>query len=554
MTQTIEYVVKVDANQAKTTIADVEKRFESVATPTSKFGAGLGDITKQAKDMAGKMAPAAAAISSVSAAMGAAGGEAGKLVAGAGQVAAAFGAGGPWAAALVAATSAVDAFSKHLLEVESAREAAFEKNFEKQNANVLSIYKRVQDLNEELRNLGTELRNVGKTSEEIAIRDAQETAQAKKTEARRLANIAINLEIDAKEREKAKKQSEALEVEAKRYDDKATKLIQIKQLREYEDNEKRAKAQAEADAKRRESEEKAYQQRRVDFNRRQSEELAAQIEAIETTTDEISRVMRGKTQIEGPGFLGRSAQRQAALDALTDEDILTGGKGPMRFDVAVDEKTQKEMMGKVYASGAERQIEIEGNKLDIIGQLNDEFRQRDAQAWKGFYDGFANMGMEAMSMLAGATQDYIQMKIEGEKNAELLAGAALMKTAGQALVGHGINLAGQAVVSAFTPGLQPLAAAQGVASAALIGAGIGLGAGGASLSHIAAGGTVGKPIEDKKAAKDRGASPRSGSGGGGGSGGLVVNVSYGAGGPLPEDIAREIDKVVKSNDRRRGAA
>ena len=551
MTQTIEYIVKVDANQAKTTIADVEKRFESVATPTSKFGAGLGDVTKQAKDMAGKMAPAAAAISSVSAAMGAAGGEAGKLVAGAGQVAAAFGAGGPWAAALVVATSAVDAFSKHLLEVESAREAAFDKGFEKQNENILSTHKRVQALNEELRNLATELRNVGKTSDEIGIRDAQEEAKAKRAEARRLANIAISpKDIDAKERINAQKMSDALELEAKRLDEKAIKRIQIRQLQEYEDNLKREKAQAEADAKRRENEEKAWERRWADIVTRNDQE----VEEAQTTTDEITRIMRNRTQVEGPGFLGRSAQRQAALDALTDEDILTGGKGPMRFDVAVDEKTQKEMMGKVYASGAERQIEIEGNKLDIIGQLNEEFRQRDAQAWKGFYDGFANMGIEAMSMLSGATQDYIQMKIEGEKNAELLAGAALMQTAGQALVGHGINLAGQAVVSAFTPGLQPLAAAQGVASAALIGAGIGLGAGGASLSHIAAGGTVGKPLEDKKAAKDRGASPRSGSGGGGGSGGLVVNVSYGAGGPLPEDIAREIDKVVKSNDRRRGAA
>lgn len=546
MTQTIEYVVKVDANQAKTTIADVEKRFESVATPTSKFGIGLGDITKQAKDMAGKMAPAAAAISSVSAAMGAAGGEAGKLVAGAGQVAAAFGAGGPWAAALVAATSAVDALSKHLLEVESAREAAFEKNFEKQNANVLSIYKRIQDLNEELRNLGTELRNVGKTSEEIAIRDAQETAQAKKTEARRLANVAINLEIDAKEREIAKKQSEALEIEAKRYDDKATKLIQIKQLREHEDNEKRAKAQAEADAKRRESEEKAYQQRRIDFNRRQAEELAAQIEAIETTTDEISRVMRGKTQVEGPGFLGRAAQRQAALDAMTEEDILTGGKGPMRFDVAVDEKTQKEMMGKVYASGAERQIEIEVDKLDTISQINDEFRKEELRAQSQFLMEWTGIGVSAL-------QEYLDAKIKGEENAEAMIAVSLMRTAGQALIGHGINLAGAAVVSAGT-GAIPIAAAQAAQAAGLIAGGIALGATATGIEHIAAGGVVGKPLEDKKAAKDRGASPRGGSGGGGGSGGLTVNVSYGAGGPLPEDIAREIDKVVKSNDRRRGAA
>jgi hypothetical protein len=95
MTQTIEYVVAVNATQAKGAIADVEKRFNGV--------------TESAKGMAAKLGPAAAAISSVSASLGAAGGAAGKLVAAGGQVIAAFGAGGPIGAAIVAGTVAVDA-------------------------------------------------------------------------------------------------------------------------------------------------------------------------------------------------------------------------------------------------------------------------------------------------------------------------------------------------------------------------------------------------------------------------------------------------------------
>lgn len=56
------------------------------------------------------------------------------------------------------------------------------------------------------------------------------------------------------------------------------------------------------------------------------------------------------------------------------------------------------------------------------------------------------------------------------------------------------------------------------------------------------------------AARDRGAAPRSSRGGDGGGGPLVVNVSYGVGGPLPEDTAREIARVMKTGNRRRGAA
>ena len=52
--------------------------------------------------------------------------------------------------------------------------------------------------------------------------------------------------------------------------------------------------------------------------------------------------------------------------------------------------------------------------------------------------------------------------------------------------------------------------------------------------------------------RDPGASPRT-SGGGTSSGGpLIINVTYGAGGPLPEDVGREIYRATRSNDRRSG--
>jgi hypothetical protein len=557
MTQTIEYVVKVDANQAKTTIADVEKRMEAAAKPASVFGLSIANIGQQTKDMAGKLGPAAAAISSVSASLGAAGGEAGKLVAAGGQIVAAFGAGGPVGAAIVATTTVVDVFSKHLLDVEKAREAAFEKNFDKQNANLLAIYKRTQNLNDELRSLEKQLKNVGKTSDEVAEIELKNDAQAKRIEARRLQNVAISpMEVSGQERIKARKTAEALENEAEKLEKALIERVKLRQLIEVDANEKSAAADAKARAEREAAELKSFRDRIAAAIRFQEE---YSIHVGDPATAELQGAFSQaglRNRMRAAQAEAAAMQRQAAVDALGDEDILTGGGiSPMRFDVIEATKDQQKILGDLYVSqqdalgaayqsGAERQIEVEGNKLDIIAQLNDEYRQQEIAAQSQFVMQWTGIGVDAL-------QTYLDAKIKGEENAEALMAASLMRTAGQALIGHGINLAGAAVVSAST-GLLPVAAAQAGAAAGLIAGGVALGATATGIEHVSAGGTLGKPIDDK-ATKDPGASPRS-SGGGGGGGPLIVNVAYGAGGPLPEDIAREIHRVTSSGNRRRGAA
>jgi hypothetical protein len=155
-----------------------------------------------------------------------------------------------------------------------------------------------------------------------------------------------------------------------------------------------------------------------------------------------------------------------------------------------------------------------------------------------------------LSTLTAGTQQYLDDVITGQENAEAALATMLMRTAGQALIGSGIDLGGRAVVSAFT-GLQPLAAAQGAAAAGLIASGVALGGTATGIEHMAAGGQIGRPLPDKSAT-DRGASPRSSRGGGDG-GPLVINISYGVGGPLPEDTAREIARVQRTGNRRSGA-
>lgn len=158
---------------------------------------------------------------------------------------------------------------------------------------------------------------------------------------------------------------------------------------------------------------------------------------------------------------------------------------------------------------------------------------------------------QAVGIVTGATQQYVEARIKGEKNAEAAFAASIMAQAGQALVSYGIQAVGRGVLEASGVGTAVLAPASFAAGAALIGAGIGLGGIGAGIGQISAGGTIGKELPDKKAAKDKGASPGRNSGSGGG-GPLVVNVAYGAGGPLPEDTAREIQKAVDTGRRRGG--
>ena len=175
-----------------------------------------------------------------------------------------------------------------------------------------------------------------------------------------------------------------------------------------------------------------------------------------------------------------------------------------------------------------------------------------ARQYESMYNDLGSLAQGATSTLIGASQDYFNAKIEGAENAEALAAAAFLSGVGEQLVGLGTkNLFEGAGMLIASGGVDPRGYALTALGAGAIAAGVGMGAGSAAISHTAAGGTIGKELPDKKAAKDKGASPGRGGGSGGG-GPLVVNVAYGAGGPLPEDTAREIQKAVDTGRRRGG--
>jgi hypothetical protein len=195
------------------------------------------------------------------------------------------------------------------------------------------------------------------------------------------------------------------------------------------------------------------------------------------------------------------------------------------------------------------------HKMDNLDKLKaHEFKnlKDNVKQYEGMYNDLGQLAQGATTTMIGASEDYFKAKIEGAENAEMIAAAAVLSGIGDQLVGLGTKYLFEGA------GMSLLGDPRGPAMLGLggltIAAGVGMGAGSAAISHTAAGGTIGKALPDDKATKDPGASPRS-SGGGGGSGGpLIVNVAYGAGGPLPEDIAREIHRVTSSGNRRRGAA
>ncbi len=213
----------------------------------------------------------------------------------------------------------------------------------------------------------------------------------------------------------------------------------------------------------------------------------------------------------------REARNAAAAENAAFNDLFdsTGPGGTSLEDVGTKIEGQIELQGELAASWFESAASVEN---------------------------YAAVAEAALGALVPAAQGLVDDLITGQDDALEHFIANTMRAAGQSLVGSGTALAGQAVVSAFTPGLQVLAAAQGAAAAGLIGSGIALGGIATGIEHVAAGGTIGQKLPDpEKETPSANSRSRTNSGGhrsGGGGNTYVTN--YGISGPQPDEVAREI--------------
>jgi hypothetical protein len=214
---------------------------------------------------------------------------------------------------------------------------------------------------------------------------------------------------------------------------------------------------------------------------------------------------------------------------------------------------QREMID-VVGLAAQKREDMLNDIAWQASQVRIGIAEQEAQSISGIVigslGGLDQIATGAVSTVASGLQQMTTDMLTGQEHIAERFGALVMQQAGQSLVSSGTKLAGEAVVSALTPGGQALAVTQAGAAAGLIATGIGLGGVAAGIEHMAAGGKIGKPIE-KSGERDKGVAPRSSRDRGGGP--LVINVSYGVGGPLPEDTAREIAKVQRQGARRGGA-
>jgi hypothetical protein len=312
-----------------------------------------------------------------------------------------------------------------------------------------------------------------------------------------------------------------------------------------------ANAQTAAEERRRNSQEKladkASKREDDEWEKQQEREKQANERAmLKANTEQLERAGMRALGIDGPEF---RAQLEA-IDAAERAD--REHKKAMEDAAKLHESRLKQLHSGSWADRLALSKHFTDQELENLSRLSDDewkVLQDRQDAWSSFYEGMVSNAQGAFTVVSNASQKLIDDRITGEKLAFESFYTSIMKQAGQSLIASGISLGGKALESALTVGGAPLAVAQFAGSAALIGSGMALGGVATGLMHQAQGGTIGQALPDKDSRKDRGASPSSSRDSSSG-GPLVVNISYGVGGPLPEDTAREVRKVLDVDSRR----
>lgn len=534
--QTIEAKIVVDAKQAQANVDAFNKSLSVVEQTAQSSGARLDALQKTAQGLQQKMAPAAAAISSVSSALGATGGAAGQAVAVLGQLAAAFGAGGPMAVALVATTTAIDKLTKAWDEEIKAQDEALRRTYASAEAAAKSL-QGVRDELDKIRraNMPEEWQRSADAAQRLA--DVERRIAAEQT---KLLTPGGRRRVGISDEERSSIESAIRLAEAEK-----VKIIELNaEIEKETKNRKIEAAQADFDAKRKQEEEKRLAKLTEARNKHNQ---ALEAERVARASIQIAQMEEEEKQLRAVA----EARKQAAAerDAVELQRMGLSLSAPLAGG------------GTVGGAGAGTQgiagAQTEMQAMAVEAAKNAAMAEDWSLAWTRAgndvaesFGGAAGAIDAAIGIATQGMQQYLDDVITGQEDAEAAFASSVMAQAGQALISYGTQLAGKAVMDAFTA--PPLAAAEGVAAVGLIAAGIGLGGAATAVQHTAAGGTIGQALPTD-ARTDRGASPRTG-GGGGSSGPFVLNISYGVGGPLPEDTAREIHRVMRTNDRRRGAA
>jgi hypothetical protein len=507
--QQVKYTITADASQAISELAKVDEAAaslvgneEALATETAKATKALADQGKVASTTAastetlrqriGKSAEnlskQAAAVSLVSSSMDGMGGQVGKMVAGAGQMAAAFGAGGPFAVALVGGIALIQGMTDHFETARLEAEKLDDVKFHKMTDGIVKLSKSVQDIKTETQGLMRELNPEGAKVQDL-FASAEESMKLR-ADANKLSNqsMAADKVIAFADRQRMQKEADLM---LKQADALEAKVLVMNKLIE-KDNKPKSGGSSKA---------KKIGPTVVKPEAMEESTVAEQNMMFVTKMREEAIAHRLKNE-------AAAREEQARMDKQSTEEARR--QAEERAKIAEDEASKKQ-------DAAERQAAF------VTGQL------------------MKTSSVIAQSAVAAA---------KGQEDAGAILLQGLAQQAGDLITLKGAESAATGLSMLFTG--NPAGAVPLAGGLALIGAGQAIATGGAEVAASMISGASRTPSTDKGASRDRGASPGRGGGGSGGGGPLVVNVAYGAGGPLPEDTAREIQKAVDTGRRRGG--
>lgn len=560
--RTLDAAKNVEAFTAKNavTLENFTRKTLTSAGAVDAYAAKTVSLTEGAKALQQQLGPAAAAISGVSAALGQNAGEAGKAVAAAGQLVAAFGAGGPLAVAITGMTIAVGALQKSWDDTIAAQDRAIASAF-KATDDAIALQKKARDnLDAAKQGLRTAQ---GETPEEAIKREG---AEQKKVDDANITAAKAAVEIEERKIASAK----LAESYGGRAVDASSRDLELKQAalknvveaanknKEALDT-RLATLQAEKDSA---GLNQFLADGLADYNAKLIEQNAlwksnyAEQKRLWMESDERRR------EVNSPTGLGDVLSGQTTN--LISQAMQKGVQRPITMNT-VGGVAQRGSGGVMVGSGTGLNAIDTSGSAAAVNEFNKEIEQSKvlsedwSTAWvkaagsvKESFGSTSDAIMAASSVAVAGTQQVVSDLITGQEHVAERFAVLVMGQAGQSLIGSGIKLLGEAAVSAFIPGAQGLAVAQGTTGLGLIAAGIGLGGTAAAIGHVAAGGTIGKALPESAAAKtSTGVNRGSGSSTSQGPSSLNVTVIYaGASGPTAEHGARAVASAMRRADRR----
>lgn len=556
MTQSIEYVVQVNATKAQAAIADLEKRFNGVDSIVARVDKGVINLERDIADLNAAIkagGPNTARyrdeLNRLTMALNGGGGIAGRggrgggsmnlgqagleasraiedlqygfngivnnipsLVMGLGGTA---GVAGAFSLAAVGANQLIKYLGKEMPDAaaEGAKAA---------KADIESLNKSLEDMALELRSLasGESIRRL--RAEALSAAAADEAQQAGAAFRERFGDVTPSFiksqralyEVSKTARDivDAYDQAYAVGEKAAKAQAAFVKTIQIEQLRQLKDQE-------EIDEKR--------QKRGV--GKGQNIELDGELELRAKANVWLAKM---RDEAMEAGRKAREAEAKELAGAFREMDR-------ERRDADREAAKSERERTKIFEREAKERARIREEEAAHAARV----REQEVQALQ-------QMGSQAAAALGTFAAEAAMGQEDALQN---LLSAASQQAGGMIMLKGGEVMA--TGIAGMLAAPNPASAAQIAGGAAIVAAGAAVQTGGpAAISALM--GAAGKgsgSTSPTGATRDPGASPRR-MGGGDSGGPMIINVAYGAGGPLPEDLAREIARAVDSGDRRRGAA